>query len=96
MDEFERARLKTEKRDRKTLHMPAPIVTEPSAMVEIVAPKEKRPSIDAVITVTVTLPYEMFSLTFTRPNVLGMKKLTKQDFQRAIGEGLKTILGTVR
>lgn len=83
--------MKTEKREeRKTLHMPA----DRPAEIQVV--KEKRPSIDAVITVTVTLPYETFSLSFTKQNVLGMKKLTKQDFQNAITEGLKSILGTVR
>jgi len=91
MNEFERAQARTEKREqRKTLTL-----TKPFEEI-ITVPKEKSQSIDGVIKVTVILPYETFELTFTKPNVMGMKRLTKADFHRAIVEGLRPILGTVR
>jgi hypothetical protein len=91
MNEFDKALAKTDKREqRKTLHLPS--APEPVVIV----PKEKRPSIDAVITVTVELPYERFELSFTKANVVGMRKLSKNDFKKAISEGLSSILGAVR
>lgn len=98
MNEFERAQAKTDKREqRKILTLPkaAELNAEFVALTPPV-PKEKSASIDAVIHVTVTLPYETFELSFTKPNVLGMRRLTKLDFQRAITEGLKSILGNVK
>jgi hypothetical protein len=98
MNEFERAMAKTEKREqRKTMHMPEPVIlNDCPAVADIPVPKEKSASIDAVIRVTVTLPYDTFELSFTKPNVLGMRRLTKLDFQRAITDGLKSILGGVK
>jgi hypothetical protein len=93
MNEFERAIAKTEKREqRKTLTLAK--VEEPAPVVA--ATKEKKPSLDGIITVGVVLPYDSFELTFTKPNVMGMKRLSRADFHRAIVEGLKSILGGVR
>ncbi len=87
---------RTQKREqKKTLHMPI-VVPEPKYEPVVPVTKEKSASIDAVIRVIVTLPYEKFELSFTKPNVLGMRKLTKLDFQRAITDGLKSILGGVK
>jgi hypothetical protein len=103
MNEFERAMERTQKREqRKTLTLPTKAVSFegdieiPSETRVLTVPKEKSANIDAVIYVTVTLPYETFEFSFTKPNVLGMRRLNKLDFQRAITDGLKSILGSVK
>jgi len=95
MNEFERAIAKTEKREqRKTLTLPPKDFVEKT--IEIPVPKEKKPSIDGIIKVSVVLPYDEFEMIFIKPNVMGMKRITKAEFQRAIFNGLKPLLGDVR
>jgi hypothetical protein len=79
MNEFERAIERTEKREqRKTLHLPTAVELAPD-----IAPvaKEKSTSIDGIIKVTVTLPYETFEMSFTKAT---------------LSEGLKPLLGNLR
>ena len=102
MNEFERAFEKTQKREqRKTLTLTKAVALEgdtpmPEETRTLTVVKEKRQSIDAVITVAVDLPYDRFELTFTKPNVMGMKRLSRNDFHKAIAEGLRPILGGVK
>lgn len=98
MNEFERALERTEKRQQrkmlaKAFEEPKQAPVEPQV---IPVPKEKRPSLDAVINISVSLPYAQFDFSFTKANVMGMKRLSKNDFYKAISEGLKPILGNLR
>lgn len=97
MNEFERAQARTEKRElRKTLSLPpkSPVLV-PEPVIPI-APKEKRPNTDGVITVSVDLPYDQFELIFTKANITGMKKLSRADFHKAFSEGLRPLLGVLK
>lgn len=94
MNEFERAIAKTEKREQRKILTLSKEPAEPAPVVAVI--KEKKPSLDGTIKVSVVLPYDTFELTFTKPNVMGMKRLSKAEFERAIIQGLTPLLGVVR
>lgn len=99
MNEFQRALAKTEKREaRKTLTLPVITARDIAEQHEEKQPvaKEKKASNDGIIDVTITLPYETFQLRFVKQNITGMKRLSRRDFEKAITEGLRPILGGIK
>jgi len=108
MDQFEAARLKHAKNLERKLRTasqeePQPVTggageSPRGIQSEPAATPEKKPSADAVIEVTITLPDRVIAFTFRKRGVYAnaiASKLTKQGFANAIAQGLVPLLGRV-
>lgn len=103
MNEFERAkakRLKNLERMQRSQQKAVEPVAPPIIQVETPAvPKEKRQSIDALITVTVELPTETMEFRFCKANVLQnvpLNKLRRNEIMNALIKGLEPVFGAVK
>ena len=99
MNAFEQARQKHAKNlERRTRAQEKdPVIAAPKPQIAVLlAPKERRS--DAVISVTVSLPSGEFSFRFLKRDVLSNvpnHRLTRQEFKRAIVDGLVPLMGRV-
>jgi hypothetical protein len=103
MDQFEEAKLRSQKRVERQAKYAAPQAVEtskegaqvsPSPAVAAEVPKEN--STAAIIVVTVTLPDKTFSFSLSKAGVYqnaNKSKLNANEFQNRIREGLKPLLG---
>ena len=101
MDQFEAARLKTQKREAMKARYAS--ITEPELVkhdlvVDVTPPEvsKEKPKKHAVFTVNVSLPNGEFSFTITKTNVfshISQGRLTPSEIRRYMIEGLKPLLG---
>ena len=101
MDQFEAARLKTEKREaRKLLSMPQFVETHKEedtsvhARVSDVAKQRK----NAIFTVSVDMPHAQFTFNLVKESILShapKNRLTESEIRKHIIQGLKPLLGGI-